>query len=168
MGATTELRRALRARVFPYLFARGFAADLRNQPTSTVFRRPVRNRVLVLGVQWEKYGKPRFVVHFGTCPAEGLRFQSGVCCAEDMLPTWCPDSGILQPRRGLSSRSWFRQDSTLVERLLGQPPLRAPDDVVDELIAVLPELEHYWTSGEIGPHVRLWPVRGGRRFQGRV
>ena len=166
MGATTELRRAFKATVFPHLLARGFAADLRNQPASTVFRRRMGSRVQILGVQWEKYGKPRFVAHFGTCPAEGLPLQRGVCSPEDLLPTWCPDSGTLQPRRGVSSRAWFRQDSTLLQRLLGQSARRAPDDVVDELIAVLPELERYWTSGEVGSHVRLWPPRGGRPISG--
>ena len=160
MGATTELRRALKERFFPYLRARGFAADLRHQPTSTVFRRRMGSGVQILGVQWEKYGKPRFVVHFGTCPAEGLPLQSGVCSPDDTLPTWCPDSGSLQPRRGVSSRAWFRQDSTLVQRLLGQPALRAPADVVDELLEIFPELERYWTTGDVGPHVRLWALRG--------
>ena len=100
--------------------------------------------------------------HFGTCPADGLPLKSGVCSPEDVLPTWCPDAGTLQPRRGMSTRAWFRQDSTLVQRLLGQPARRAPNEVVDELIAVFPELERYWVSGEAGPHVRLWPVRGDR------
>ena len=156
MGATTELRRALKERAFPHLLARGFTADLRHQPTSTVFRRRMRSGVQILEVQWEKYGKPRFVVHFGTCPAEGLPLQSGVSSPDDTLPTWCPDSGSLQPRRGVSSRAWFRQDSTLVQRLLGQPALRAPADVVDELLEIFPELERYWTTGDVGPHVRLW------------
>ena len=162
MGVTTELRRALKARLFPYLLARGFAPDLRNQPNLAVFRRRADGRVHILGLQWEKYGKPRFIIHFGTCPADGLPLKSGVCSPEDVLPTWCPDAGTLQPRRGMSTRAWFRQDSTLVQRLLGQPARRAPNEVVDELIAVFPELERYWVSGEAGPHVRLWPVRGDR------
>jgi hypothetical protein len=62
----------------------------------------------------------------------------------------------------MSSRSWFRQDSTLLQRLLGQPALRPPDDVVDELIALFAELERYWANGEVGPHVRLWSISFGR------
>ena len=162
MGVTTELRRAVKARFFPYLLARGFVADLRNQPSATVFRRPVGSRVQVIGIQWEKYGKPRFAVHFGTCPAGGLHLQEGVCSSEDVLPTWCPDTGSLQPHSGVSSRAWFRQDSTLMRRLLGHPALRAPDDVVDQLITLFPEVERYWTNGEVGPHVRLWRLNGRR------
>ena len=155
MGATTELRRALKVRFFPYLIARGFVADLRDQPMSTVFRRRLGSRVQIVGVQWEKYGKPRFAVFFGTCPAEGLQLQGRVWSPDEILPTWCPDTGSLQPGRGLSTRAWFRQDSTLMQRLLGQPPLRTPDHVVEELLALFPELERYWTVGEVGPHVRI-------------
>ena len=68
----------------------------------------------------------------------------------------------LQPRRGTSSRSWFRQDSTLVQRLFGRPPLRDPATVVDEAMTLFPELERYWTSGEVGPHVRLWALNEPR------
>ena len=163
MGTTTELRRALKARFFPYLVARRFVADLRNQPTSTVFRRAAGTRVQIVEVQWEKYGKPRFAVHFGTCPAEGLHFQGRFCSADDMLPTWCPDTGSLQPRRGVSSHAWFRQDRTLLQRLIGQPALRPPDDVLDELIALFAELERYWANGAVGPHMRLWSVSVDRR-----
>lgn len=162
MGTTTDLRRALKARFFPYVVARGFVADHRDQPTSTLFRRVAETRVHIVGVQWEKYGKPRFAVHFGTCPAEGLHFQGRFCSPEDMLPTWCPDIGSLQPRSGMSSRSWFRQDSTLLQRLVGQPALRRPDDVVDELIALFAELEDYWANGAVGPHMRLWSMSVGR------
>ena len=166
MGATTALRRTLKARFFRFLVAKGFVADLRNQPTSTVFRRRLGSRVQIVGVQWEKYGKPRFAVHFGTCPAEGLQLQDGVRSPDDILPTWCPDTGSLQPGRGLSSRAWFRQDSTVMQRLRGQPALRSPDHVVEELLALFPQLERYWTVGEVGPHVRLWRFSGRRRSQG--
>lgn len=77
---------------------------------------------------------------------------------EVVLPTWCPDRGTLQPRRGASIRSWFRQDSTLLQRLLGKPALRQPAKVVGQLLELFPELERYWARGEVGPHLRLWPT----------
>ncbi|HET7221477.1 MAG TPA: hypothetical protein VFJ02_25650, partial [Vicinamibacterales bacterium] len=72
------------------------------------------------------------------------------------LPGWCADAGSLQPHRGTGARSWFRQDSTWLQRLAGRPPLKNPADVVDELLALFPELERYWASGEVGPHLRQW------------
>lgn len=158
MGSTTELRRGLKARFFPYILERGFTLDQGRQPNATVFRRRVGSQVQMFEVQWEKYGKPRFAVHYGTCPAEGLRVQGVVNLPENTLPTWCPDAGSLQPRRGVGTRSWFRQDSTFVQRLLGQPALRNPAAVVDELLALFPELERYWTTGDIGPHLRPWGI----------
>ena len=156
MGPTTELRRALKARFFSHAVAIGFAMDDRNQPRWTTFRRRVGSSVQIFDVQWEKYGKPRFIVHFGTCPAEGLPLDGTIHLPEETLATWCPDRGSLQPRPGTSSRSWFRQDSTLWQRLLGRPPRRDPGDVVDQLFAIFPELERYWADGQVGPHLRQW------------
>lgn len=156
MGITTELRRELKTRFFLYVSARGFAVDQRLQPHSTVFRRGVGDRTEILALQWHKYGKPRFAVHFGTCGAEGLQVNGTRFSAEETLPTWCVDAGTLQPRKGVARGSWFRQDSTLLQRLLGHPPSRAASEVVDELMELFPEIERYWQSGDVGRHLRLW------------
>jgi hypothetical protein len=50
-----------------------------------------------------KYGKPRFAVHFGTCPASGLSVRGKRIEPAAALPGWLPDSGSLQPRPGASS-----------------------------------------------------------------
>jgi hypothetical protein len=161
MGRTTELRRALKQRFFASVVDRGFAIDARHQPISTVFRRRAGGRVEIFEVQWEKYGRPRFAVRFGTCPSEGLRIDAKVHAPDDTLPTWCPDAGSLQPRRGASSRSWFRQDSSVLQRLLWRPALRAPADVVNELLTLFPELERYWQTGDAGPHLQFFRLNGG-------
>lgn len=156
MGRTTDLRRALKTRFFPYALDRGFVADGRRQPVSTTFRRLAGSSVQIFDVQWEKYGKPRFAVHFGTCPAGGLSVSGTLHPPGEALPTWCPDTGSLQPRDGTSTRSWFRQDATLLQRLLGRPPLRDPAEVAEEVVALFPELERYWQTGEVGRHMRRW------------
>lgn len=156
MGITTGLRRELKARFFLYASARGFAVDQRLQPGSTVFRRRVGDRIEIFALQWHKYGKPRFAVHFGTCEADGLHANGTRFSAEDTLPTWCVDVGTLQSRKGFARDSWFRQDSTLLQRLRGHPPSRAASEVVDELMELFPEIERYWQSGEVGCHLRMW------------
>jgi hypothetical protein len=158
MGSTTELRRALKARFFSYAVDRGFAMDARNHPRSTTFRRRAGSCVQIFEVQWEKYGRPRFALHFGTCPMEGLNVNGAIHSAEEVLATWCPDTGSLQPHRGTTARPWFRQDSTFLQRLLVRPPLRDPAAVVDELLALFPEVERYWASGDVGPHLRQWHI----------
>lgn len=156
MGKTTELRRAVKTRFFTHARERGFVVDERLQPVSTIFRRRAGRVVHLFDVQWEKYGRPRFVIGFGTCPAEGLRLGDVTHSPEETLPTWCPDAGSLQPRRGAGPGSWFRQDSTVLQRLFGRPPLRNAADVVDEVMTMFPELERYWASGEVGPHMWQW------------
>jgi hypothetical protein len=156
MGVTTDLRRALRDDFEPMAVSRGFKIDRRNLPLSTEFRRHVDGQIQIFCIQWDKYGRPRFIVHFGTCPAEGFAVNGTVHAPDDVLPSWLPDAGTLQPRRGTSTRSWFRQDSTLFQRLLGKPARRGPSEVVDELVALFQELENYWARAAIGPHTRLW------------
>lgn len=165
MGTHTELRRELKDRFFPYAAERGLAVDRRHQPGSTIFRRRVGSRVQMFEVQWDKYGAPRFALHFGTCPAVGVHLNGTAYTPDDILPTWCDDVGTLQPRRGFSSRSWFRPDSTAVRRLLGRPALRAAVDVVDELLALFPEIEQYWASGDVGRHLRMWRRDSARTFR---
>jgi hypothetical protein len=156
MGNTTALRQALKAMVYPRLQAQGFVIDQRRQPVSTTFRRARGERVDLLDLQWDKYGRPRFVLHAGTCPATGLMLATGLLPAADALPTWCADAATLKPRRGTGTRAWFRQDATLPQRLLGRPRLRPPEAVVAELLALLPELGPFWDSGRAGPHLWRW------------
>jgi hypothetical protein len=166
MGATTDLRRALKATFIPYVVERGFVVDSRSQPRSTEFRRRVGNVVQIFSLQWEKYGTPRFAVHFGTCPAEGLSVNGTLHAPEDTLPTWLPESGTLQPGRGPASRFWFRQDASLLQRLMGKPAVRSSTAPVDELLALFPELERYWATGSVGPHLKLWNPQAHMRSPG--
>lgn len=163
MGKTTELRREIKARFFPFAAARGFSLDLRLQPRSAIFRRDAGDRVEMFELQWDKYGAPRFVIHFGACSIEGLDLDGTTMSAEQALPTWCNEFGSLQPRRGFSTRSWFRQDSTWLERLVGRPGLRDPSDVADGLLALFPEIEQYWATGHVGPHLKVWHRDHGPR-----
>ena len=158
VGPTTALRRALKERFFPHAVGRGFVLDERDQPRSTTFRRRGEKGVHVFEVRWEKYGRPRFAVHFGTCPLEGLHVSGVTHTPEETFATWCADAGTLGPRRGARAPAWFRQDAAWWERLVRRPPLRDPTHVVDELLAVFPELERYWANGDVGAHLRLWRI----------
>ena len=159
MGSTTALRQILKARFFARVIQQGFVIDSRRQPLSTTFRRRRDDLVQIFEIQWDKYGKPRFVVNFGTCPAAGLEIDGVNHAAGETFASWCADAGRLQPRSGTSSRSWFRQDAPWLDRLRGRPALRAPDEVVDELQRLFPELEAYWTSGALGRHLTQWNRR---------
>jgi hypothetical protein len=160
VGPTTELRRALKSTFFTHVIARGFVADERHQPVSTVFRRRAGPVVQIFDVQWDKYGRPRFAVHFGTCPAEGLRVAEKLIPPDDTLPGWCADVGTLEPHG--RKHAWFRQDATWLQRLLGRPPIRDAALVADEILTAFRELEIYWESGKVGRSIRRWPLGNSR------
>ena len=153
MGTTTELRREIKQRFVPFALERGFVLDQKRAPTFMEFRRESADVAHLFDIQWEKYGRPRFVVNFGTCPLEGLRVKEKTFPVSEVIASWLPDSGRLQPRKGTSASSWFRQDRPFLARLFSSTKLYPASQVVDELLRLFPELEEYWASGKVGPHV---------------
>ena len=156
MGTTTEIRREIKQRFIPFALERGFVLDQKHAPTFLEFRRQTGEVAHLFDVQWEKYGRPRFVVNFGTCPIEGLRVQEKTIPVAEVMASWVPDRGRLQPRKGTSSSAWFRQDRPLLVRLVSSMKVVPAFQVVDRLLALFPELEDYWANGRVGPHMTIW------------
>jgi hypothetical protein len=154
MGPTTELRRAVEAVLLPLTAAAGFHADRRGMPRILAFRRAAGERVQILEIQWDGYGRPRFVVNFGTCLAEGLNIDGRRFPPEEVAAGWLADGGRLQPRRGAGSGAWFRQDAGRLWRLLGQEAPRPAASVAAELVALLPEVLRHFEGEPPGPHMR--------------
>jgi hypothetical protein len=115
--------------------------------------------VHLFDIQWEKYGTPRFVVNFGTCPEDGLLIDGKRLSSEEVAASWAPVRGRLQPKRGFSTRSWFRQDKPLLSRLFSAEKMYPPSDVVAQLLKHFEELEEYWSNGNIGVHMQVWTDR---------
>lgn len=156
MGATTSLRRELKLRFFPQVEQHGFRLVEREAPMFWIFRRATGASVQLFSLQWDKYGRPRFRVDFGSCPIGGLDLLGKHVGWADMHPHWLPDVATLKPAGGVLAGSWYRQDRALLRRLLGGGTLRAPADVVDELVAAYPEMEAYWANGSSGRRIRRW------------
>jgi hypothetical protein len=157
MGRTTELRQAIKAQFLPLMVSRGFEPDLSRMPQCLTFRKRTPDKVYVCDIQWEKYGRPRFIVNFGRCGARGV-----VCHGNEIDPTKIftpdtPERGRLAPGSGVTISSWFRQDRTLFEWLLTRSRLKPPDDLVSDLIRLFSEVEEYWSTGKLARHVRLMP-----------
>jgi hypothetical protein len=158
MGRTTALRREIKQVFVPYLANKGFSADLRSAPNFLCYRRIEADQVQVFDIQWEKYGRPRFVVNFGKAPADGVVDLLGQRIKpDDILPSHAPIRGRLAPGSGAMTGSWFRQDRPLVERLASWSSLRPPEQVISQLMTLFVEVEDFWKSGTIGPHVRMLP-----------
>ncbi len=154
MGKATELRRELKRVFLPLAEAHGFSIDQKHAPTFLGFRRKIAGSLHVFDIQWEKYGKPRFVVSFGTCPEHGLVPADRAIPPEQVLASWLP-GGQLQPRHGAYSSSWFRQDKPLLLRLISRNKLYPASQIVSQLVQLYPELEAYWATGIVGRHLRI-------------
>ena len=150
------LRRELRERFVGHLGEQGFQVCEEHMPSLLVLRRETVDRVHLLDIQWDKYGKPRFLVVFGSCPLGGIQCRGERIPAERMLASWSRQHGSLQPRKGFSSRCWFRQDRGLIQRMFKHDAVRSPKEVVSDLLDLFPEVEAFWSSGAIGPHLTLF------------
>jgi hypothetical protein len=159
MGRTTPLRSEIKRVFVPFLANKGFSPDPRNSPNFLCFRRIEADQVHFFDIQWENYGRPRFVVNFGKAPADGVVDLLGKPVRpEDIRPDHATVRGRLAPGSGSMTGSWFRQDRPLIERLAKWSSLRSPEQVISQLMALFAELEEFWTSGTIGPHMRLLPT----------
>lgn len=162
MGRTTDLRRAVALTFVPVAEAAGFTLDRRGMPTILAFRRTIGARVQIVEIQWETYGRPRFVLNYGSCAADGIEVDGRRFAPHEVAAAWLPDAGRLQPRRGAGPGAWFRQDRPWTHRLFGRPALRPVQEVTAELLALFPELLRAWDGGAPGAHMRASGVRRAR------
>lgn len=122
-------------------------------------RRSAPNEVHMFEIQWDKYGAPRFVINFGSCPSKGLEIRGELHPPERVSVGWLPQNGRLQPKPGTGTGSWFRQDKPFLCRLFTDQKLRPAPDVVHDLMQLFPELEAFWADGSMGPHLNMFPLR---------
>jgi hypothetical protein len=157
MGPTTALRGEIKQAFIPYLAAKDFAADMRHAPQVFTFRQITPDAVNVCDIQWEKNGRPRFVVNFGKCGAGGVVLRGQRILPDDIMPYHGICWGRLHPGSGRTTRGWFRQDRPLLEKIIYWSHCYAPQEVVAKLIALFAEVEEFWNSGRVGPHIHLMP-----------
>jgi hypothetical protein len=163
MGTTTALRAAIKRTFVPFLAQKGFAADTRYAPGTLTFRKVDSKAVCVCDIQWEKYGRPRFVVNFGKCSAKGVIFYGDRILPMDIFPENTPTPGRLQPGRSATTGGWFRQDRPMLARLFSKAKLHPPEKITAQLILLFGEVEEFWKSGRIGEHIHMSPIPEARR-----
>jgi hypothetical protein len=144
------LREAVKRRFYPYAESRGFVRARSSHPHFADFRRDRGGKAEVFDVQWDKYGRPAFVVNFGVVEAA----RTG-----ETAPRW---KNLYRLVRDAAARDrWFDLRKPWGEALRSLRLRYRPDAVVDQLIARFPEAEAWWTRGAVGPHVRhLWGPEG--------
>jgi hypothetical protein len=156
LGKTTNLRREITTIFVPHVQSAGFTVDKKDLPLFLRFWRIKDGEAHLFDIQWEKYGRPRFVVNFGRCPAEGLVIRGKHFAPQDILATWTPEGGRLQPRPGFSSRSWFRQDKPFLKSLFSREKLRPAYEVIAvDLVCHFSEVEMWWGSRMQLSHLHL-------------
>ena len=140
MGRTTALREAIKRDFVPFLRDKGFVLE---KQTALIypFRKIDLDVVFECSVQWEKYGSPRFILNFSRRGPEGLIA-----------------SGRLAPSKGRWTEGWFRQDRSGLQRFFSFSKLYPAEQVVAQLIALFPEVEEFWKSGIVGPHIHLLSI----------
>lgn len=153
MGKTTDLRRELKKRFYPFATEQGFRIDRINSPFSIDFRRMTAEGIDVFDLQWEKYGRPRFIVNFGHCPPGGVLHHGEQIPPDRVLSYMGPFSGRLQPGKGWGTDGWFCQDRPFFRRVVLRQRPRPPAHVVDELLALFSELDEWFRHRRWGPHM---------------
>lgn len=155
MGNTTDLRRAIKEAFVPLMQRKGFSIDRRDLPHFLTFRRIATERVDVCDIQWDKYGRSRFALNFGSCSALGANCHGKEIKAADVTPSSAPRWGRLIPGPSRTTSGWFRQDRGLVRRIWAGARLKPAEEVVAELTAIFPEVEDYWQRGIVGKHISV-------------
>ncbi|WP_043307129.1 hypothetical protein [Pseudomonas sp. ML96] len=152
---SNALREQLRQHLLPWLETRGFVADQPQNALFWTYRREVGEQLQILEVQWDKYRRPRFILNYGTCPRQGLVIDGRNISGHEMAAGWTEDAG--RAHAGTSAEEhWFRQDRPWWRRLFGGAPLVDAQPILHGLQICLHELDIYWASGLLGPH--MWPL----------
>jgi len=141
-----RLRQEISDRLIPELRRRGFdgPSTISGNALLHEFKRQQGGVIQVLSVQFEKHGLPRFVINVHIEPPEGY---DHVYAHGGTIP-----SGRVTPRPGPFTRSWFRADQSVLNRLLGASSREV--DAVSEAIAVMNEIEGWWSEPRSTEHIR--------------
>ena len=159
MSRGAALRDEMKAAFYPFAESRGF---VRGKATSLFvpFRRTRDDKAQVFDIQWDKYGRPCFVINFGEAPAGGVVFQGQRVPLDELDPVHCPLNGRLQRWRGGSRRTWVQLSKPWLGTLSTLRWSYSPQEVVAQLINYFGELETWWETKYEGPHVYRWQSAG--------
>ncbi len=147
-GRTTALRKSIKEEFIPLLIAKGFAVDNHYAPGTILFRRAAGDTLHICDIQWDKYGKPRFILNIGETKLRDRQPET--------ISTWdCETYLQLKPKSGASTGNWFRQDRPLLHRLLKKEDLYPVSEVIRMLITLFSEAEEFWDKGLIGSHIQV-------------
>ncbi len=110
----------------------------------------------IFAILWERCGRPRFWIHFAESPLSGINDRGEHISAEDVLP------GNLGLLRGWlipgTGSTWFCLDDQPLWRRLILRKRSDPDQVVDLLLKLFPEVIEWWEKKVKGNHLKVFPA----------
>lgn len=158
---TSILRKALKEDFHKYILRLGFQPE-RKFDDVIPYRRIRDGSNDLIELQFDKYGRPRFVLNFGNAPADGIidaygRFvpAKNVCIAQ-----------LVQHGRLHAfpySIIWFKPNTLLGIR----SDEVAVNKVISQFILLAEQVEHWFRTGVSGPNLRIysdhWNAPGVRK-----
>jgi hypothetical protein len=158
MATRKDFRKELETKLTPALESLGFsrspwkAADgfrKRHFPLGR-FSKLRDGTTEVILIQVDKHGGAKFVLNFGIIPESGVQARSQSFSRDQAFETCVFAEGGRLYSRPHSIRwfgpSWLRSIFRMNEE---------PSKVVDHLVSLLPEVEDWFKSRSVGPHVQI-------------
>jgi hypothetical protein len=154
LNKSAPLRAELKASLWPFLKGAGFVRD-KSTSLFTPFRRHTTDMIHVCEIQWDKSYRPKFVLNFGEVPVSRL----------SSIPTRDIESGELINHSDhllrLKSRhvmlgsmgSWYEPGKPLWKKISTLRWNYSPAQVVAMVIDHFEEVEEWWRTKRIGPHI---------------
>jgi hypothetical protein len=151
--ARARLRSALSARLVPAILSAGFEGPRSidgNKLLHEYRRRASSCGTQVLGIQFEKRQRPRFVLNLHVEPSDGL--EKLISNGGTLV------SGRLKAKAGALTTSWFRADRPWWQRVILQRRDTLEDAAVAHCLSLLPEVEGWWETHASSAHIKSWPI----------
>jgi hypothetical protein len=139
------LRAATKAKLYPFLASRGFRRTKSSHSGFVSFVRARSEKTDLLVMQWDKYGRERFVLNLCSLPGE-----HGLDSVSPFDAEW---DARLQPRA--NSPRWWQTRKPLFQAVRTLKTRWHPDEVVNQVIFAFHEAEAWWSNAVAGIHVRV-------------
>jgi hypothetical protein len=133
----------LKRRFYPYVKSRGFVKKRSTDAHFAEFIRKTDSGEDVFDIQWDKYWRPYFVLNFKKVGTVEKHWSY---------------RGRLQRKRGGQLSCWFSLSPPFLEKILNFRWQYSTTEVVLELLEAFQELEQWWSTGEIGPHIYIMEI----------
>ncbi|MEP3275800.1 MAG: hypothetical protein ABJN26_14155 [Stappiaceae bacterium] len=154
MSKSKPLRDAVKSKFYPFARERGFIRGKANS-LEVPFQRKSDSTFDWFEIQWEKYHRPAFVIHFDQYPLDSEFFvgnDGSQCLSSEDLPG---SAGSLKRWKDGSLRTWFQLRRPWKQTFMSFKWAYSPDEVVTHVISAFDELERWWETKEEGPHIYL-------------